>query len=205
MRMSIMRYFQFNVHADDKLLRNFIFLGIDFEIENGERIEEKALYERYLNGCPMALLRVSVMNKRRNTLPEISFVGTQALVVLKGSFDNLGTSFLGLTTIPVMVERFEVIYYVLWFNECVDCVDWDHSEYHPWPEGTILSPWHNPRANWFIRPALDKTKLPENLDVFRLKEWGGPFNFVVNEKVAEKISTINNAEKFVDFRELDCY
>ncbi|MDR2624941.1 MAG: hypothetical protein LBC37_01250 [Zoogloeaceae bacterium] len=200
-----MRYFQFNVNEDEKNYEKIIIFGIDFEVENGERIWVEELFERHLNGHPMALLRILKMNKRKRLLPEIGYTDTSALIVRKDCFDALETKFLGLTTIPVMAERFEVIYYVLWFNECVDCVDWDHSEYYPWPEGTVLRPWHNPRANWFIRPALDKTKLPENLDVFRLKEWGGPFNFFVNEKVAEKISTINNAEKFVDFRELDCY
>jgi hypothetical protein len=196
------------MNDDENVLQEFVTFGIDFGVENGDRVWVEDVYERYITKCPIASLEILNQDNRfvtysENIFPTIGFTDTEAIIIRKKYWDALNVSFSGLTMIPVNVEvKRDTVYYILWFNEFVDCIDWVCSEYDPWPKNHVLQPWQNPKGRWFLDAVLDSKKLPSNLDVFRLKDWGGPFNFVVNEKVAESLLLINNAEKFIDFREL---
>jgi hypothetical protein len=56
------------------------------------------------------------------------------------------------------------------------------SVYEAWPDGSVLSPWQNPRGRNFQIPALNMSLVPPEVDVFRLVDWPGPKNIVVTER-----------------------
>jgi hypothetical protein len=108
----------------------------------------------------------------------------------------------GLTLIPVVDESSGDNYYALCFDQMIDCVNWIKSDYERWPNGVPPSPWSHPLGSFFIRATLELDKIPKDLDVFTLKDWGGAFNFVVNETAWEKLSNIKEADKFLVFSDL---
>jgi hypothetical protein len=84
----------------------------------------------------------------------------------------------------------------------IDCVDWERSEIDRWPIGYVHNEWDNKRGRWFIDPVLIKDKIPDNLDAFRLLEWGGAFNIVITNRYKNKILSLDFDHSFLDFREL---
>jgi hypothetical protein len=193
-----MRYFQFSLNTDNKVHKEFMQFGIDFYTKNKEIIEIKDLYTRHVNCDDMHY----IIPLAKGILPEFSLTDTKAIIVRGDVLEKHDVNFSGLDKIPVLLEGMDITYYVLWFNEFIDCVDWNHSKYEPWPEGSVLKPWHNPRGRWFWRAALDSRKLPPDLDVFRLKDWSGPFNFIVNEEVRDRFLLMENASLLTNFIEL---
>jgi hypothetical protein len=199
------------MNDDEELLRDYVNFDIDFRLGDEEMFGIEELFDNYLNGCPMA--SVKILNQDgcildslsvKGTVQKVGFMDTQSIIVCREDWENIHLDISGLTTIPVIIEAREKLnYYALWFNEISDCVDWERSEIIPWPRGATLNTWNNPKGEWFIRPVLDAEKIPSNLDVFRLKDWSGPFNFIVNEKVAEKLLMIHDAKILTDLREVE--
>lgn len=193
-----MKYFQFNLNDENSTQKKYMQFSIDFYMENGNSIGVDELYIRHVRGCGTAYIH----SITEGISPEFSCTDTKAIIVRGDIFESQNLNFSGLTTIPVIVKQSGIVYQVLWFNEFVDCVDWEHSKYEPWPEGSVLKPWHNPRGRWFWKAALNSKKVSASLDVFRLKDWSGSFNFVVNEVVKESFLSLHDAKLLTDFIEL---
>jgi hypothetical protein len=172
-------------------------------LENGTDIWFDAVCKRYQDGNRTFFICHAAETK--GALPEFDCVGSQVIVILANALENHDFNYPELTMIPVTEKKSRAIYHALWFSEYVDCVDWGHSEYSPWDKGDILQPWHNPRGRWFWRAALDEQKIPSNLNLFKLKDWGGAFNLVVSEEVKKKIDSLPNAQILTDFMELPVY
>ena len=57
-------------------------------------------------------------------------------------------------------------------------------------------------GDFFIEPVVYKDKIPENLDAFRLYEWGGAFNIIISEAFKDKLLSVEFDSSLLDFKPL---
>lgn len=88
------------------------------------------------------------------------------------------------------------------FSRKVDCVDLNRSECIKWPDDYVPKPWENTIAQFFLKPSLQRNKIPTELDCFSLDKWGGAFNQVVSEKMRDKLLSLDDGN-FLRFQELE--
>jgi hypothetical protein len=68
---------------------------------------------------------------------------------------------------------------VLYVRNLLEAVDFDLADVEPWPPGTELEPWDDPRGQTFIKPALRRAAIPDDVHIFRLSDWpSGPHTVV---------------------------
>jgi hypothetical protein len=197
-----MKYYKFQLNNDNKVSKKYRHPNGFFYLENGTDIWFDEVYKRYQEGERAFFIRYA---DNKGAVPELDSVGSQEIIILASVLENCDFNYPELTMIPVTEKESGAIYHALWFKEYADCVNWEHSEYDPWDKGDILQPWHNPRGRWFWRAALDEQRIPPNLNMFKLQDWGGAFNLVINENVKQKIDSLQNALVLTNFMELPVY
>lgn len=106
----------------------------------------------------------------------------------------------GVQPIPIINRDSNLKYILMHVFNYIDCVDWEHSKVDHWPVGYIPETWQSKRGRFFIEPVIYKSKIPKNLDAFRLYEWNSAFNIVISEKFKEKLLSVKFDHTFLDFK-----
>ncbi|EBS7636328.1 hypothetical protein CDR68_21710 [Salmonella enterica] len=191
-----MKYYRLSVDDSEDLWEKYKAFGIDFVVD-GERLYcNRLCANANLKEMPIIKTLVSGTN------PDFSMVGTDGIIVRKKVIDEHGLMATGISLISVMDEETEEIYYLIFFTESIECVNLELSAYEKWADNEELSSWSNPIGRFFFKPVLYANKIPEYLDAFTLKNWGGAFNFIVNENVKKQLQSIKSADEFLIFTEL---
>ena len=199
-----MKYFQLAPNSSNEFGKIYKNFGINFlDGETGADIEIKTLFEKKkFKSTPVIQVLTDKRNPNKGISPNFTSVGTGCIVVIKKLIEGSDFHFSGLTLIPVIDKSAEEIYYALCFDREIDCVNLEKSDYERWPDGVPPTPWSHPVGSFFIKPVLRLEKIPKGLDVFTLENWGAPFNFVVNEKVRDRLMTLDASGEYLFFTEL---
>lgn len=191
-----MRYFRLSINDSEELWGKYKAFDIDFVVD-GERLYANHLCVN-IQHKHMPIIKTLVAGVN----PAFSMVGTDGIIVKKKNIDDCELTFSGLLFTPVMDEETEELYYLMCFTEAIECVNLELSSYEKWPEGEVLTSLRNHIGRWFFTPVLYAEKIPENLEAFTLKNWGGPFNMVVSENLKKGLQLIDDADHFLIFTEL---
>ncbi|EAC5533432.1 hypothetical protein LT01_14070 [Listeria monocytogenes] len=192
-----MKYYKLMLNNDKKKWKKYEVFSIDF-YNNMERIAPKDAYPYLIN----REYKLKIKAIKKGESPDFASIGTYYLIANARKFNKAEISFNGLELLNVAVEAENNDYVVFHFNRKVDCVDFNKSEYIEWPSNYTLEPWENSIAQFFLKPTLQRNKIPSELECFSLDKWGGAFNLVVSEKVRDKLASLDE-ENFLCFQELD--
>ncbi|EDT6764454.1 hypothetical protein QNC52_004504 [Salmonella enterica] len=134
--------------------------------------------------------------------PPVFSIGSRFLAFNESIFcaDNLDVN--GVQLIPLINRDSNLKYILMHVFNYIDCVDWEHSKVDRWPVDYIPEIWESTHGRFFIEPVAYKSKIPENLDAFRLYEWGGAFNIVISESFKEKLLSVKFDNTLLDFKPL---
>lgn len=88
-------------------------------------------------------------------------------------------------------------------SAAISAVSFKESEIEDWPADFQLEPWHDPRGRMFIKPAINQKKIPNDLKIFRLKDWPGVSNIVVLESAKHVLESYDNVKQGISFIELN--
>ncbi|QIA03427.1 hypothetical protein [Pseudomonas fluorescens] len=135
-------------------------------------------------------------------IPPINTIGSQFIAFdsnIKGitSIDGDGTQLVSINNSTI-----QHTYLLMHVYNHIDCVNWNLSEFDPWPENYAPEEWESKRARFFITPVIYLDKIPKELNSFRLKDWSDAFNIVVTEKLKNKILSLDFDHSFLEFHEL---
>lgn len=197
-----MKYFKLSINSADSLWRDYRIFGIYFHDDSGSELSVKDLFQKKTFTCPPSIRVLEEKRYLKKKTPDYAQVGTDCLLINSTLIDQSEFDFSGLVLIPVVEKKRGDNYFALCFEQAVDCVNWVESDYERWPDGTSPFPWNNPRGRFFFTPVLYREKIPHHLDVFTLENWDGAFNLIVNEKVKNKLLSLDEAEIFLVFTEL---
>ncbi|MEB5695210.1 hypothetical protein MXM31_03270 [Klebsiella aerogenes] len=192
-----MKYFRLMLNDDKEKWRKYEVFSIDF-YSDMNRISPKDAYPYLID----RELKVYIKAIKRGESPDFSSVGSYYLIANASKYDKAEISFNGLEPLDVLVEGKDKGYIVFHFKRKVDCVDLNRSECIKWPDDYVSKPWENPIAQFFLKPALRRNKIPTEFDCFSLDKWGGAFNQVVSEKARDKLFSLDT-EGFLHFQELE--
>jgi hypothetical protein len=141
-------------------------------------------------------------NLTEGKIPPICSIGS-AFIIFDANIPNIQSiSLSGVQLVPVTNKNSLQKYYLLHLYKQVDCVDWEKSEIDKWTNTVTIQKWHNKRGRFFINPVLIKEKIPNDLDAFKLKEWGSAFNIIISERLKEKIFELAFDKSFLEFKPL---
>jgi hypothetical protein len=144
-------------------------------------------------------------NLKDGKIPPVSSLGS-SFILFSGLIENISTldnEKKGSNLIPIKNRKSENEYLILNVVNSVDCVDWDLSDIDRWPLNSEIDEWNNKRGRFFIKPVLIKSKIPSNLEIFSLSEWGGAFNIVISQDYKNKIEKLNFDSSFLVFIPLE--
>lgn len=153
------------------------------------RVEKNLKYEKLKDG----------------KIPPVSSLGSSFILfsALIKNISTLDNEKKGANLISIKNRKSENEYLILNVVNSVDCVDWDLSEIDRWPQNSEIDEWNNKRGRFFIKPVLIKSKIPSNLEIFSLSEWGGAFNIVISQDYKDKIEKLNFDSSFLGFNPLE--
>lgn len=143
-------------------------------------------------------------NLKDGKTPPVSSLGS-SFILFSALIENIYTldnEKKGANLISIKNRKSENEYLILNVLNSVDCVNWDLSEIDRWPPNSEIDEWNNKRGRFFIKPVLIKSKIPNELDIFSLSEWGGAFNIVITERYKEEIEKMNFDNSFLIFKPL---
>ena len=147
--------------------------------------------------------RLEYKNLREGKIPPVHSLGS-CFIMFDSSIPNIiSIESHELQLFPIFNDTSSHKYYIMNAYEQVDCVDWEKSDVDKWREDEVLREWHNKRGRWFFAPVLIKNKIPNNLDTFRLLEWGSAFNIVISERLKEKICSLDFDKSFLRFKDIE--
>ena len=133
-------------------------------------------------------------------IPPVHFIGA-TFIVFNANIPNVKSITLqGVQLVPIVNNNSFHKYYLMNLYKQVDCVDWERSEVDKWANEQEIKEWHNKRGRFFINSVLIKSKIPEDLDAFKLQEWGSAFNIVISERLKEKMFELDFDKSFLEFK-----
>jgi hypothetical protein len=110
----------------------------------------------------------------------------------------------GVKTKQIGLNGFKESYWGLLFHEIVDCADWAKSEFFPFFSTQPVPEIFDPVEYVFPKPPiLIKSKIPQNLDAFRLHNWKVFKNWIISEKLKERLLKLKDADKYFTMNELE--
>lgn len=192
-----MKFFRLMLSDDKKKWNTYEVFSVDF-YSSMRRISPKDAYP-YLRDRELKLY-IKVIKK--GECPDFASIGSYYLIANASKYDKDKLSFNGLELLDVSVEGRDKGYVVFHFSRKVDCVDLNRSECIKWPDDYVPKPWENTIAQFFLKPSLQRNKIPTELDCFSLDKWGGAFNQVVSEKMRDKLLSLDDGN-FLRFQELE--
>lgn len=142
-------------------------------------------------------------NLTEGKIPPICNIGAAFIAFNADIPDIKSIELAGTQLVPIINKNSLQKYYLLHLYKQVDCVDWEKSEVDKWTDSSEIQEWHNKRGRFFINPVLIKEKIPNDLDAFKLQEWGSAFNIVISERLKEKIFELDFDKSFLEFKMLE--
>ena len=193
-----MFYYKLSPNPADKKWRGYENAGIDLFF-NGE-----TLSPRKLSKCNYKLDYNFLEFKRlkNGKIPPINSIGASFIIFDRGIKEIETINDTGIQLIPLVNSETKREYSLMHLYIELDCVNWEKSDLYKWGENDIIKEWQNKRARWFFRPALFLEKIPEDIQAFKLKEWGDAFNIVISEKLKEKILKLDFDHSFLVFEKI---
>lgn len=139
---------------------------------------------------------------KEGKIPPVISIGSRFLAFNESVFCPNDLDFSGIQLIPLINRDNNLKYMLMHVFNYIDCVDWECSKIDRWPPDYIPDVWESKHGRFFIEPVIYKNKIPENLDAFRLYEWGGAFNIVISETFKEKLLSVKFDNTLLDFKPL---
>lgn len=134
--------------------------------------------------------------------PPVNTLGSRA-IMFDSNIPNIKSLIVpGVQLVSIKNEETQHQYLMMHLYKHVDCVNWDLSEYEPWPKNYEPSEWEYKKGRFFLNPVIDDKKIPKTLCAFRLSEWGDAFNIVVSEELKRKILSLDFDHSFLEFHEI---
>ena len=165
-----------------------------------EKLSERNLYK--LNS-KWSFERLEYKNLAEGKIPPVHSLGSCFIMFDSGIPNIISIESQELQLFPIFNSIGSHKYYIMNVYEQVDCVDWEKSNVAKWKDDEVLKEWHNKRGRWFFAPVLTGNKIPDNLDAFRLREWGSAFNIVISERLKEKKFSLDFDKSFLRFKEIE--
>lgn len=194
-----MNYFEVRVNSESNFWKSFtIFsenlLYLDKDIQFNELefpVSKGDLKAKLLNNDGKVILnQKDILQKKLPDFSEVSY----HKILIKDDFaiENLLENINGIEFIPIKLKGdFDVCYYMLYFSNVIDCIDFTQSKYEKYVHSI---------------PVLKEIKIPKNIDGFFLSGWhsGEEWNKhrllnIVNDKLRLKLLSINKAADFLIF------
>jgi hypothetical protein len=193
-----MDYFKVGVNPSSKKWRGYLNPDTVLYDESGvavssirlsgrkEKINEVLFYKTLVDG----------------EIPPVNSIGAEFVVFDEGlkGIGELSGSDIQLVDLKNLLSEHH--YLLMNVYKFLDCVDWGESEYESWPTNYIPESWEFQKGRFFIKPVLNRKKIPRDIDAFRLVEWGGAFNIVVSERIRDRLITMDFDHSFLEFRAL---
>ncbi|WP_144290515.1 hypothetical protein [Chitinilyticum litopenaei] len=126
-------------------------------------------------------------------LPEASSIGANFIILQKKLTPESILKSESIERITIIERTSKTPYIGLKAKTAIPCAKLELCEYEKWPTPHQLQPWDNPIGRIFIKPVIIKDKIPDNIDFFTIENWGGPFNIIASESIANDLKRI---EKF---------
>ena len=165
-----------------------------------ERLSERYLYK--LNS-KWGFERLEYKNLIEGQIPPIHSLGSCFIMFDAGIPNIISIESHEVQLFPIFNNVSSHKYYIMNSYGQVDCVDWEKSDVSKWKDDEKLEEWHNKRGRWFFTPILIRNKIPNNLDAFRLREWGSAFNIFISERLKEKICNLDFDKSFLKFKGIE--
>ncbi|MBA5201398.1 hypothetical protein H2Y56_18595 [Pectobacterium aroidearum] len=190
-----MNYYKLGINPDGKKWKGYMNVSSFVSDENGNEFSDVKLekVQEFKGDLCIGLLR-------EGKIPPVISIGSRFLAfdsnIFDGDFCPAGAKLTKLSC----GDKYN--YMLVRICNYVDCVDWSSSKVDLWPAGYTPEEWENKRGRFFIEPVLQKNKIPRDLDIFRLSEWGGAFNIIISECFKNKLLGFEFDDSFLEFREL---
>jgi len=190
---------------------NYYKMGINPESKKWKGYMNPSSFLLNEKGCELSSVQLSLTQEEfkgslyfnileEGKIPPIISIGSRLIAFNNDIFCAKGINFFGVQLIPIVNVRHNLKYLLMHVFNDVDCVDWECSKIDYWPVGYIPESWESKRGRFFIEPVLYENRIPKNLDVFRLYEWGGAFNVVISERFKERLLSMDFDNTFLDFK-----
>lgn len=195
-----MRYFKLNPNVTSKKWKGILDLG-ELRHKNKE-LDEVELAEQKQE-IILTPLHYEVLIA--GEISPVNTIGADFLVFDEAipGLETLHTY--GVQYVPLLNKELKHRYILMHVFNHIDCVDWTLSAYEPWPKEKEVKDWQNPRGKFFFKPVLIQEKIPGQLHVFRLKEWGGAFNIIVSEEFKQAVLSLSFDHSFLEFHPLSVH
>ena len=87
-------------------------------------------------------------------------------------------------------------------NLIFNCVNWEKSSFEPWPPERKIKDWEHPRGQIFYKPVIYKSKIPNDVEIFRIMEWPDT-NIVMSEIFKNKLLKLDFNHNFLKFANIE--
>lgn len=191
-----MNYYKLGVNPDSGKWKGYMNPSSFLLDEKGNEFSDVKLSR--LQGEFSGALYFNIL--KEGEVPPVISIGSRFLAFNKNVFCADEFDLAGIQLIPLINKGNDFEYMLMHIFNYIDCVDWDGSKIDRWPANYIPEDWESKRGRFFIEPVLYREKISENLDVFRLYDWGGAFNIVITETFKEKLLSVGFDNTLLDFK-----
>lgn len=193
-----MNYYKLGINSESKKWMNYMNPSSFFIDGEGNELSDVKLSA--IQSGFKGVLYFNALKEGKS--PPVVSVGTRLLAFNEDVFFEGDINVSGAQLIPFINRHNSLKYVLMHVFNYIDCVDWECSKIERWPLGYIPEVWESKRGRFFIEPVVYKEKIPENLDAFRLYEWGGAFNIIISEAFKDKLLSVEFDSSLLDFKPL---
>lgn len=191
-----MKHYLLSINSNNELWNGYSTIS-PFLDENGNDIE-----------TPMEMLGRSHLyyedlkfDKKSNKTPPVDMIDN--ILLIKKDINNIKIlEDSSLDLIPVFNLNGESEFLAFNIKHSIhNCVNWEKSNFEPWPSERKIKDWEHPRGQIFYKPVLYKSKIP-TINIFRIIEWPDD-NIMISETFKNKLLQLNFNHNFLKFTDIE--
>lgn len=180
------KFFKLSADTSDRrwkgreMLREILFDGA------GNDVIDELTYG--VRGSDLGALRCEFL--RQGKVSPIQLLRTLRLFVFPKEVGGAPVKLLSsVQFIPAIESTTKRVFEVMRVMHGLKATNFALSELEPWPSGAKIQTWQSPIAKAFVKPAIDSSKVPDDVHVFRLVDWPGHTHTIVSETGREAFMT----------------